>query len=259
MSTLDLALTAATVLLFLFGIRTLVSKDGPKQLGFGFGLAAALCLSWLYKDELGGYDKGLRLGLGLLLLMPSIKALLQPKGRSIMWAVVTLISAILIAGGPARTAIERTVPGFLPEGQLDLENRLVESENALEKLPELEKFYRMKEAELKGELRNLGGDSAAILASNGGEQKAKQLMHVRQKIAEVQESETMLEKAIQSMRMDLEQLKLAGKGEIGAENPALREALDELEKTGSTPPLGTIEEMMERNDLQEMLDGIKGQ
>ena len=70
---LDLGASAAAVLLFLFAARSFVVGSNHEPLGWSFGLAAGGILAWLLREQLGGFGNGMRLGLGIILLLPALR------------------------------------------------------------------------------------------------------------------------------------------------------------------------------------------
>ena len=100
MTMLDYGLTAAAALMLLFAVRALMAKDGKNALGCGFGVVTALLWMWVLRRQLDEFPvaDAVRVGLGILLVLPAAKALAQPKGANIVMAGISLVLAFVIAG-----------------------------------------------------------------------------------------------------------------------------------------------------------------
>ncbi len=104
MQSLHWALTAAALLLFLIAILNLFSglrsKDGQgKQgMGCGFALLAALLWSYVLGQYFGDWKDGLRVSVGVLLVLPAVAAVARPGKASLCGSVLGLILGVVLAG-----------------------------------------------------------------------------------------------------------------------------------------------------------------
>ena len=255
MDTLDIAVLGATILLFALGVRALLTKTepgDPPPMGCGYGIVAGALLAYQFREEAGGILNGLRLGLGVALILPGLKALLRPQGRSLPVAVVAFLIALLVAAEPAEQLYNR-VRGI--EAPITMEERLERMESATGNLEDLHDILSTKEQGLKAEIRELGGNKEEVLAHPEAETKLAQLQAVLARKARIEEQQVLLEQGIEELRIEIEQLELAGKvGGFDHLDPKFREVLQEIEDTTIDTEGGAIEQAMKRAELEELYD-----
>ena len=159
---LDLAASAAAVLLFLFAARSFVMGSNREPLGWSFGLASGLILAFLVRDEVGGFGNGIRLGLGILFALPALHALVDPGKTSIFSAGVGLFIAFAVAGGPVRNLLHSFGPPT-PQSELAVvEEQVAHFEQQKDRAKRILRDLVLKKEELKREVKALGLKEEAL-------------------------------------------------------------------------------------------------
>lgn len=251
--TLDWGMTAAAVLLFLFGIRALVSKDGRKSLGCSYGIASGLIASWLLKDELGGFQNGLRIGLALLLLLPAVKALAEPVGKNILIAAASLVVAFVVVDEPARQVWNRYAPGA-PSRSRELSDALGELRANIESLSERRAKLAAMEDDFRARVEASGPDRAARLESDEGRKALSGLQKVRQLASATEARIRVMELKADEVEQRLADLERGGEALDAAESdPELDLLLREVEGT-SLQEDDVIEQYLEQKKLEALYD-----
>lgn len=255
MHTLDLAVLSAITLLFALGIRALLTKTeegDPSPMGCGYGMIAGGLLAYQFSEQAGGYFNGIRLGIGFALILPGLRAVLNPKGRNLGWAVITFLFAILIAADPVQH-LYRNMSGT-PE-PISLEQQLERMESSKDNLAGIYDLLGSKEAGLKAEIRGLGAGKAEVLAHPDAQDKLAQLqatLHLKRKVTKQLAT---LDLGITDLRVELEQLKLAGaSGNFDHQDPRFRNILHEIEATTAEAEGGAIEQYMKQAELEQLYE-----
>ncbi|MFT7676295.1 MAG: hypothetical protein ACI8QC_000265 [Planctomycetota bacterium] len=255
MNTLDFAVLCAIILLFALGIRALLTKTeegDPSPMGCGYGMIAGALLAYQFSEQAGGFFNGIRLGIGFALILPGIKAVLSPKGRNLGWAVMTFLLAILVAAEPVQHVYRNVSGAPVP---ITIEARLEQMESSRPKLANFYDLLGSKEVGLKAKIRELGTDKAAVLAHPEAQDMLAQLQATLQRRREITAKLAELDLAIADLRVELEQLKLAGKaGNFDHEDPRFRNILLEIEATTAEAEGGTIEQYMLQAELEQLYE-----
>lgn len=255
MNPLDLAVLSAIILLFALGIRALLTKTeegDPAPMGCGYGLIAGGLLAYQFSEQAGGFLNGIRLGIGFALILPGLKAVLNPKGRNLGWAVITFLFAILVAAEPVQHVYQH-MNGF--EEPINLEVQLEQMLDTQARISEKYAFLGTQEAGLKAEIRGLGANKAEVLAHPDAQTKLAQLQEALQlkQTAFTQLSE--LELAIAELRIHLEQLKLAGSNsQIEGADPLFLGILNKIKATTAEAEGGAIEQYMKQAELEQLYE-----
>jgi hypothetical protein len=249
---LNLAVTAAAVLLCLIALRSMFSKEGKHPLSCGFGLAAGLVLAFMVKDHVGGFVGGLRLGIGLLLLWPAKRVLYQPMGGSAPFAVVGLILAVIIAAEPAQNLFYAFGPA---SAQSELRVTRNELESMQERKEQVEKRLTdlvLRRKKLRRELRGLDATDAELL------ENPKTAL-----LSKIVEAKGRMESALAVINTEVFRLSVSVKElEAGAElndlkkaNPELGAILEELKREPvDLKNMDLLERTMRKDELQSILD-----
>lgn len=100
MTPVDWGITAAALLMLVYAARTFVSGKGKSQMGAGFAFVAAFVWTLAIGRHIDGftYWEGFRVAIGVLFLVPVFRVFFTHTGGSIVFAVISLILASLIAG-----------------------------------------------------------------------------------------------------------------------------------------------------------------
>ena len=255
MDTIDLAVLAATVLLFALGVRALFAKTepgDPPPMGCGYGVVAGALLAYQFQDEVGGYVNGLRLWAGIALIIPGLRALIQPQGKSLPIAIVAFLLAIIIAAEPARMAYNR-IAGI--EEPLSMEDQLVKMKAAHQDLDELYEVLGSKQALLKSEIKDLGNNKADVMAHPMGKTKLAQLQAVLERRQLINQQRASLSQGIEDLSIELKQLEIAGEvSGIDHLDPKFRQVLLEVENTDAEFSGTTIEQYMQQEALGDLYE-----
>ena len=152
-------LTAAALLLFIYAVRTLflsnkgAGDQGKEKLGCGFALVATALWVYVLKHHLDDPWRAIRLGLGLLLVLPSVRAIARPRGAPILAAALGLVLAVVIAGPVVRSLWAEHGPDLRSTEERDLAERIEEFEELraeyAERLAGLEELHGQVKAEIR--------------------------------------------------------------------------------------------------------------
>lgn len=259
MDTLDVAVLGATIMLFALGIRALLTKTepgDPPPMGCGYGIVAGALLAYQFRDELGGWQNGIRLWAGVALILPGLKALIRPQGKSLPVAIVAFLLAILVAFEPAKRLYNRA-NGI--EEPVSKEEQLDQMESARSGLDDLQEVLGSKAANLKSQIKELGSNKDEILAHPDGEKKLAQLQAVLERMVEIDERKVTLDRGIEDLSIELKQLEIAGEV-AGFDHlaPEFREVLREIEDIDAEVSNSTIEEYMKREELGDLATDVLG-
>lgn len=175
------ALVAAAVLMLLVAIRTLFvssKKDSKGKLGWPFALVAAGLWIYVLRDYVGEFGPALRIGLGILLVMPAVQAIADPGKLRLVRAVGGLILAVLIAGPAVQELWNQHGLDFRPREEKTLEK---ERSNLLASREKYETYA----AELRSEIRAYGNSWDAVSENPEALAKVEALEVVRERIAKI--------------------------------------------------------------------------
>lgn len=255
MDTIDLAVLAATILLFALGVRTLLTKTepgDPPPMGCGYGVVAGALLAYQFQEEVGGYVNGLRLWIGVALIIPGLRALIQPRGKSLPVAIVAFLLAIIIAAEPARSVYNR-IQGI--EEPVSMEDQLAQMKDARQGLDELYKVLGSKQATLKHDIQGLGNSKAEVMGHPEGKAKLAQLQAVLVRRQRIDEQRTTLDQGIEDLSIEIKQLEIAGTvSGFDHLDPKFRDVLREIENTDAEFSGSAIEQYMQQEALSELYE-----
>ncbi|MEZ5973598.1 MAG: hypothetical protein R3F33_14725 [Planctomycetota bacterium] len=252
MPILDLAASAAAVLLFLFAARSFVTGSNREPLGWGFGLASGIILAWLLKEPLGGFGNGLRLGLGILLVMPALHALVDPGKSSVVSAIVGLFMAFAVARGPVNH-LRRTLGPETPATQLvAVQNELATLGEQRVRVKKTLSELVLRKEELKREIRSLGLGEKELLKHP----KVSLLAALVETQAKWDRTLVQLDSLIQAKELRLQALQAnLEMDRMGQDNPELRDLLQGVDSDPLDPDqMGLIERSIHQDRLREILE-----
>ena len=252
MTILDLAASAAAVLLFLFAARSFVMGSNREPLGWSFGMASGLILAFLVRDEVGGFGNGIRLGLGILFALPALHALVDPRKTSIFSAVVGLFIAFAVAGAPVRSLMNSFGPPT-PQSELSIiEGQVAHFEQQKKRAQKILNDLVLKKEELKREIKALGLTDEALY-----EHPKTQLL------AATIEAQNKWEDALLIIDRELQAKSLRAQAieagleieKMTEENPELEDIFKNLEATPSNPKdLDLIDRTIYHDRMRELLE-----
>ncbi len=223
---LDIAASAAAVLLFLFAARSFVVGSNHEPLGWGFGLASGGILAYLVKDHVGGFGNGLRLGLGILLALPALRAIVDPKSTSILTAVFSLLIAFAVAGNPAKKLIQAYGPETATSDLVRTQNELGKLEKQRDRAREILDELSLQKDEIKRELKSLDL-SNDDLAKHPRMQLLASTVEAKDKW---ESALVVIEKEVQARTIRIQALEAGIEMDrMGQENPELADILREME------------------------------
>lgn len=229
-------LTAAALLLFIFAVRTLfLSSKGEEnkdqqKLGCGFAVVAAALWIYVLDHYLDDASGAIKIGIGVLLVLPSVRAIARPKGAPIIAAAAGLVLAVLIAGPEVQKLWQEHGLDLRPAKQVVLSERIEEAEALRE--------------EYAGRLADLTELRGAVKAKIGSAVGSWQ---------EVQKDPELLDQLQLLQRID-EEIETADSAlaTIDAYLPEMRAALEALEREEvEQPPTGESELEQLLQELQD--------
>lgn len=262
---LDIALFAVAALLLLHALRLVVlgerDEDGSRKrnLGCGFGLIAGVFWGAALGRLLGDTGDGLRLALGVILLIPVVAAVFKPHGAPIVRAALSLVAAILIAG----PVVQRHWSDFVPDESRDklsaFEDRRDEIESALSALPDLRERLRGDAAELRASLDARGHATFDAAAEDPAAfAELRELADVERLLARADENEVALRSELEQLDDALRQLRRQVESEEVLGNSLTSDEVERMleeiraDNTPGTPT--TVDEFLEREELRELFE-----
>ncbi len=253
------ALTAAALLLLIFAIRTLFissrgEDDGQQKLGCGFALIAALLWMYVLDHYLEDPKVAIRLGLGVLLVLPAIQALANPKGARILRAAVGLVLAVLIAGPPLAGLWNEYGPDQRSAAQRVVAEDIADLEQLREQLlQELEAFDQLR-AEVRAKLQ-AGAKSWEELRAD------PDLMQSLGLLQRIDEQRLLLAADLAKVEQRLPELRAAlERAEDAAQVPTSTTELDALRKSlGGLPSLDDLSIVQKHAQEKELEQFFKSE
>lgn len=253
MEALSWALTAAAVLLFVYALRVLMQDADPEKpgqkprLGCVFLFTACLFWSLAAHQWLGGWLDAFRLGTGLFLATPAVRALKKPHGSTLFLGVVGLILGIVLAGPVVKDLLvemQRTEQVGLQkdlEGLRDKEAKLEAAIGSLE-----EERLTLSAALTLGE----HADFAALQADPAAMANLQTLAKKQELLAKANDRLLQLRAIVTSVEQRI--------ANQDAETEA--EELDDLLSLDATAPteadLSPVEEYARQKQLQALFESI---
>ncbi len=249
---LDLAASAAAVLLFLFAARSFVMGSNREPLGWGFGVASGLILAYLVRDKVGGFDNGIRIGIGILFVLPALHALVDPRSTSIFSAVIGLVLAFAIAGNPVRDLVSSLGPPT-PQSELSIVQEQVQHfERQKSRAQEILRELVLKKEELKREIKALNLRDEALL----DHPKTQLLATTLEAQEKWEEALVIIDGELQAKRLRVQAIEAGMEIErMTTDNPELVDLFEDLESQNSNPQdLDLIDKTIYRERMREILD-----
>lgn len=158
------ALTGAAILLVVYALRVIMQDKDPEKPGAkaGFGCSffflACLCWSLAAHRWVGGWLDAFRLGMGLFLMWPAIRAITKPHGLQLLVGVMGLVGGILLAGQP--------LVDLVNSNRDSLDNDLVELQEKEDALEDAVDDWAAEKMELIAGLQTNGDMSFEQLSQN---------------------------------------------------------------------------------------------
>lgn len=257
------ALTAAAVFTLLFAIRTVFSgtkeeSDGRQKLGCGFGLLSAGLWAYVLNDYVGSWWTGLRVGIGVLLLLPAASALAKPQGASVLRALLALVVGVLLIGPVARDLWEEHGPDDRPEAVIGLEEQLAEARALEAQLRERERGLVELRREIRADVSRLGSTWEELEENDEALRKLDVLQTVDQQLARVQGALVRLAAQVPELEARLAEVEREGAAVAGSGaasgDPALDALRRELEEAPSLEELSLVEQYAKKKELQAVFE-----
>lgn len=254
------ALTAAALLTFLYAVRVvfLSGKDSGHQrekLGCAFGLVAAGLWAYVLGDYLGSFWPGVRVGLGLLLVLPAVQALAKPKGGPILRGVVGLILAILIAGPVVQDLWGRYGPDGRPSHVVALENKISEMRDLLGLLEERERGLSEMRSDLRAEIAGLGASWEELQGKDEAMQRLEVLRKVEEQLSKLRPGLVKLRDRIPLLEAQLAEVERTSEEPPEPEgDPVIDALMKELEAAPELKDLSIVEQYAREKELQALYE-----
>ncbi len=251
-----LVLYAALVLLRGIGRA---DRRGQHSLGCGFVLLAGVVWGFALAQYVGAWWTGMRLGIGLALVLPALTALARPARGGVLFSVVLLATAVALAAPAMPRLWERARPGRTAAMVRELEQA---ADSLLARIENTEAYISQMRQERRGlseRIRRAGyGEFAEIAGDPEGYALLVELAEVDRLI---EQSEAWLRRAQDTMartRAAARRLsRLAGAEDatgVEVAEEEIREILAEIEATPAAPGPATVEEHVERERLRELFE-----
>lgn len=246
------AALAGAALLCVIALRAVFSKGEKHSLGCGFGIAAAVVLTILVKDDVGGLWGALRLCLGVLFLWPVKRVLVSEGSGTVPYAVVGLILAVAVAAEPAKKLYYAYGPDFV-------QSELVQTRVELESFQDQQTLIRerlddlvQRRAELRRELKGSGLTDDALLEHP----KTTLLAKILKAVGKSEQVLVLVDAEV--LRLGARMQKLEAGSDLGAlkrVNPELGSMLEELDREPTDwDNLDLLERTIRKSELQTVLD-----
>lgn len=249
---LDLAASAAAVLLFLFAARSFVTGSNREPLGWGFGVASGLILAYLVRDKVGGFDNGIRIGIGILFALPALHALVDPRSTSIVSAVFGLVLAFAVAGNPVRDLISSLGPPT-PRSELSIvQDQVQHFERQKQRAQKILQDLVLKKEELKREVKSLGLRDEALF----DHPKTQLLAATIEAQEKWEQALVIIDGELQAKRLRVQAIEAGMEIErMSEQNPELVDLFKDLDQTTLDPEnLSLLERTVYRDRIREILD-----
>lgn len=195
MGVIDWAMLAAGLALFLNAVRLLFGGEGgegdnkKRTLGCTFGLIASLVWAYSFQRLLGSWWSGLRLSVGIALLLPAIAAFANPNRGRLIRAFIALIVSLMLAGPMVQPLLDRMDTTEAGDTLSRLQSSLDEMNASMGKLGLLRETLSKDRGTLQGEIRGLATSDGRksfdnLEAAPGGMAKLEELAEVVSMISE---------------------------------------------------------------------------
>ena len=181
------ALVAAAILMLLIAVRTLFvssKKDAKGKLGWPFAIVAVGLWIYVLRDHLGELGPAVRVGLGILLVLPAVQAVADPGKMRLVRAVGGLILAVLIAGPVVQRMWDDYGLDTRPRSVQKLEQGLDEWRDLRDDLMARRQQWAAHEAQVKSEIKAYGSSWDEIQDNPEALEKVELLSEVRKKLSE---------------------------------------------------------------------------
>lgn len=269
MSGFQWALVGASLFLALYAVRLLfggrADEDGRrKKLGCGFTLVAVTVWSFAFSDALDSYGSGLRLALGLALVLSSLQVVFRPQTGRIAVAVTSLALGLWLAGPVVTGSWHRLRPSASESSLDELQTRIDELQRTLAGLDGYRETLRSDRRELEDELRRAGfADFDALAADPEAYARLREMAEIDEMLAAADQRQAAIEQRLPELESALRRLRRRVEAEatLGGElsEDEIRALLDEsatlpLGPAGAPPRPTTLEEHLERKALQELFE-----
>jgi len=269
MGVIDWVMLAAGLALFLNAVSLLFrgergEGDSKKRsLGCTFGLIASLVWAYSFQQLFGSWWSGLRLSIGIALLLPAIAAFAHPDRGRLIRALIALIVGALLAGPMIQPLLDRMQTSESGDTVTRLERSLNDMNESMGKLGLLKESLSADREELRGEIRKIAGtDFDALIAAPGGLAKLEELAEINVMLIEADANlETLRSRIpmVQSAIRRLERQALAsesmgdelGKGEID-------QLLERYQRDPVSDVVRPVEQHMERAQLKSWFEAEVG-
>ncbi|MFO7958087.1 MAG: hypothetical protein R6X33_13425 [Candidatus Brocadiia bacterium] len=265
MSTFSWILVVVGVFLVLYAALVLLrgigksERRGRHSLGCGFVVLAGVVWGIALAQYMGSWWTGLRLGLGLALVLPALTTLAHPGRGGVVFSVVLLTMAVILAAPLLPRLWDRAWPGRsasrareLEQAARTLRGRIEGTESYIEEL-------RADRRRLRDEIEEKGyTDFADVEKDPEGYALLEELAEVDRLMHEARAwledaRETLERTRVASRRLE----RLAGAEEatgVEVSDEEIREVLAEVEATPAEPGPTTVEEHVERERLKELFE-----
>lgn len=253
-------LTAAALLLFVFAVRTIFLSSqgeedkGRQKLGCGFAVVAAALWIYVLDHWLDDASGAIRIGIGVLLVLPSVRAIARPRGAPILGAAVALVLAVVIAGPQVRALWQQHGLDFRPAEQRELENRIEEVERLRVEYGERRSQLETLRNELRAEIGGAAKSWSDVEKDPELLDRLRLLKHVEEELETADGALSTIAAYLPEMRAELDALE---KKEAGAP-PSDAAKLDALrEELRDAPPIEALplgEQYERKQELQELFE-----
>lgn len=256
---LNWGLTAAALLLFVYAVRTvfLSSKgegDGGRQkLGCGFALVAAALWIWVLNRYLEDPWRAIRLGLGVLLVLPAVQAIAKPGGASILRAATGLVLGVVIAGPVVQDLWAEYGIDTRPKEQRTLAEKLDELEDLRVTLRDRRDALSELRASVKADIKASGKSWEEIQASPEWLKRLEVLRRIDEEAGKAEARLVQIDARLPELRAALAAAE-AGRPEEPSVDSELDALLRALEAAPPLDELSIVEQHARKQELQALFE-----
>ncbi|MEM1448860.1 MAG: hypothetical protein AAGI22_07090 [Planctomycetota bacterium] len=258
MTPLDWGITAAAALMLLYAARTFVSGKGKSQMGASFAFVAALVWTLALGRHLDGFSflDGFRVAIGVLLLVPVLRVAFSHTGGSIVFAVMSLILASVIAGPVVGRFAGQLSPGGAPRVE-SIESTIADLDTEIELQSETRKRVAGFLVEERDKLQATGLKTAAEIDANPEAfDTLRRYARYKQEHQNLSEVIAQLEQRKDELERTLVLMESGTSSEIASKTDAQR--IKELVEADIAREQPVLEKFSERGEVLELFESEFG-
>ncbi len=253
-------LTAAALLLFIFAVRTLfLSSKGDEnkdqqKLGCGFAIVAAALWIYVLDHYLDDASGAIKIGIGVLLVLPSVRAIARPRGAPIIAAAAGLVLAVVIAGPEVQKLWQEHGLDFRPAKQRVLAERIEEAEELRDEYAGRLSGLEQLRAKVKSEIGPVTGGWEEAQSNPELLDQLQLLQRIDEEVATTESALATIDAYLPEMRAVLEAMEREEAEEPPGGESELEQLLQELQDAPPIDELPLGEQYERKQELQDLFE-----